>query len=109
MANSITTAQIRASLLAQLKAHKADVALMQGVVNDYCFLHEQVQKMKKDIKKNGLAYPAISSTGKEYLKDNPSVANILKYTNQMMTILKSIKLDVDSILPEGGDEDEEDL
>jgi phage terminase small subunit len=109
MARAITTAQVRTSLLGQLKAHGADIELMQSMVDDYCWLHQQVQEMKKDIKKRGRTYIAVSSTGKEYDKDNPSVTNILKYNTQMTRILQTLKLDAESVLPEGGEDVEEDL
>jgi hypothetical protein len=51
----------------------------------------------------------VSSTGKEYDKDNPSVTNILKYNTQMTRILQTLKLDAESVLPEGGEDVEEDL
>ena len=40
---------------------------------------------------------AISSQGKEYEKENPSVANALRYSQQMLKILQQMGLSVDNV------------
>ena len=63
---------VREDLIEQLRAKGADVAIFEDLIERYLFYRKQEIKMQQDIKKNGLCYKAISSTGKEYMKDNPS-------------------------------------
>ena len=88
---------IRESLIEQLRTHGADVDLYHGLIDDYCFFHEQLQEMRADIEARGRSYKAISSTGKPYDKDNPSVVNALKYSQQMLKILQSMGLKLDTV------------
>lgn len=96
------------SLLTQLKARGADVTVFRKLVSDYCWFDAQLQAMKKDIRDRGRTYLAISSQGKEYEKDNPSVANALRYSQQMCKILAQLGLSVDNVV-EAEPEDEGDL
>ena len=100
---------IRASLIEQLQSHGADVDLYRGLIDDYCFFAEQLQEMRTDIEKRGRSYKAISSTGKPYDKDNPSVVNALRYSQQMIKILQSMGLRLDTVATKKDDKKEEDL
>ena len=88
------------SLLLQLKARGADVTVFRKLVADYCWFDQQLQAMKRDIRERGRTYQAISSQGKEYEKDNPSVANALRYSQQMCKILAQLGLTVDTAVEE---------
>lgn len=99
---------IRASLIDQLQSHGADVDLYRGLIDDYCFFAEQLQEMREDILKRGRSYKAISSTGKPYDKDNPSVVNALRYSQQMIKILQSMGLRLDTVAKKD-EKKEEDL
>ena len=67
--------KIKESLMQQLKEKNADVEHFISLVDDYVWYYEQEKAMQDDIKKRGLSDKTISSQGKEYLKDNPSIKN----------------------------------
>lgn len=96
--------EIRASLLAQLEAHGALVPHYQDLIEDYLFFRALVKKMKRDIKKRGMSYPAVSASGKEYEKDNPNIKLLATYNRQMMDILTKLDLTTDNA--DGGEDDE---
>ena len=73
--------KIKESLMQQLKEKNADVEHFISLVDDYVWYYEQEKAMQDDIKKRGLSYKTISSQGKEYLKDNPSIKNAVMYKN----------------------------
>lgn len=97
-------AKIRESLIEQLQSLHADVPHFLELVDsyiDYCKLEREA---KKDIKKNGMSYKAISSTGKEFDKDNPYGKMLPQYTKAKLQILKDLGLTTKNVSPE---EDEE--
>lgn len=96
---------IRISLLKQLKDKGADVDHFVSLVDDYLWYWEQERKMKADIKERGMSYPAVSASGKDYEKDNPSVKNAVMYNKQKLSILRELGLSTEKVLPP---EDEED-
>lgn len=95
---------IRESLLGQLRAKGADIAHFISLVDDYMFLYDQVQRMKKDIKRLGLVYEATSAAGKSYEKENPAVKNIIIYNRQMLAILKELELSTEEAAGAADDE-----
>lgn len=95
---------VRESLMLQLKSKGADVAHFESLVDDYITYFGLVKKLKADIKKRGLTYPAISATGKEYEKDNPSVKLLPQYTRSMLTILRELGLTTDEPVEDEDDE-----
>ena len=99
------TKAIQESLLAQLKAKNADTEAFIALVQDYIFFAEQLEEMKKDIRKNGRVIESVSSVGKEYTRENPAVANSLRYSQQMLKILSQLGLSVDNVVTEAADED----
>lgn len=98
------SAKVKRSLLQQLKAKGAKLAHFVSLVEDYCWYYDQVEAMKEDIAERGLTYTTISSTGKEYEKDNPSVKLVPTYTRQMLQILKDLGISTDDIPAEEDDE-----
>lgn len=98
-----TKKSIRESLLRQLKASGADLEHFLSLVDDYCWYWEQQRAMQKDIKQRGRTYVAISSQGKEYEKDNPSVKNAQLYSRQMLAILKELGLTTDNVTKDDDD------
>ncbi len=95
-----TKQQIRESLMQQLAAKGADVAHFEALIDDYVEYFGLVKKMKADIRKNGLSYPAMSAAGKEYQKDNPSVKLLPQYTRSMLLILEKLGLTTDKVAEE---------
>lgn len=98
-------ADIRNGLIRQLEIKGVKTSYFLSMVEDYMFLHSQVQKMKASIKKNGVEYEAVSAAGKTYKKENPAVKNIVLYNRQMLAILKELGLNTDGA--EGSEEDDE--
>lgn len=96
--------KVRKSLMQQLEAKGANLAHFAGLVDDYIWYYEQVETMKKDITTRGMSYTSISSTGKEYEKDNPAVKMLPTYTRQMLQILKDLGLTTDKV-PAGEDDE----
>lgn len=97
MAKSITEKTVRESLIQQLEAKGADVAIYESLIRDYMFFWREMRSMQKDIKKRGRTYKSISAQGKEYEKENPSVKNAIMYNKQMLAILSAMGLDTKSI------------
>ena len=105
-----TPDQVRESLIEQLKNRGADIDLYISRIDDYCWFNSQLQKMKADVDEKGMTYQAISSSGKEYDKDNPSVIAALKYSQEMTKILANLKLNAENVIKSSDlDPDEEDL
>ena len=100
----ITVNSIRKSLQKQLKDMGANLAHFESLVNDYCFMWEQCEEMKKNIQEKGLVYESISSTGAEFERENPCTKNLLQYNKQMLAILKKLHLSTDNITAEEDDE-----
>lgn len=69
----IKIAEIKDSLIEQLTLKGANIEVYRDLIDSYIFCTKLERKMQADIRKNGLTYKAISATGKEYMKDNPSV------------------------------------
>ena len=97
--------KIKESLMQQLKEKNADVEHFISLVDDYVWYYEQEKAMQEDIKKRGLSYNAISSQGKEYLKDNPSIKNAVMYNKQKLAILKEMQLTTANVIKTDGDDD----
>lgn len=97
--------KIKESLMQQLKEKNADVEHFISLVDDYVWYYEQEKAMQEDIKKRGLSYKTISSQGKEYLKDNPSIKNAVMYNKQKLAILKEMQLTTANVIKTDGDDD----
>ena len=89
----------------QLKEKNADVEHFISLVDDYVWYYEQEKAMQDDIKKRGLSYKTISSQGKEYFKDNPSIKNAVMYNKQKLAILKEMQLTTANVIKTDGDDD----
>ena len=89
----------------QLKEKNADVEHFISLVDDYVWYYEQEKAMQEDIKKRGLSYKTISSQGKEYFKDNPSIKNAVMYNKQKLAILKEMQLTTANVIKTDGDDD----
>ena len=98
-------ADIKKGLIRQLELKGSKTPHFLSLVEDYLFLHGQVQKMKASIRKVGVEYEAVSAAGKTYVKENPAVKNIVLYNRQILSILKELGLNTDGA--EGIGEDDE--
>lgn len=100
----ITIKSIRKSLQKQLIDMGANVAHFQSLIDDYCFMWEQCEAMKQNMRERGLVYDSVSSAGVDFERENPCTKNYLKYNSQMLSILKELHLSTDNIVAEDDDE-----
>lgn len=100
----VKMAKIKESLIEQLTLKGADIDVYRDLIESYIFYTKLERQMQTDIKKNGLSYKAISSTGKEYTKDNPSVKNSIMYNKQRLAILSQMGLSIDKVESDVNDE-----
>ena len=96
--------EVRDALMQQLRAKGADAAHFESLVDDYMAYFGMVRKLRADIRRRGLTYTSVSSTGKEYEKDNPSVKLLPTYTQAMLRILRELGLTTDEPVDDGTDE-----
>lgn len=99
----VAKTKIREALIKQLRDKGAVVDHFLSLVDDYCWYWEQEKAMQKDIKKRGHSYPAISASGKDYEKENPSVKNAVQYNKQKLAILKELGLTTDNVVSDEDD------
>ncbi len=100
----ITVKSIKKSLQKQLEDMGADLDHFESLVDDYCFMWEQCEVMKQNIRERGLVYPSVSSAGAAFERENPCTKNVLQYNKQMLAILKELHLSTDNIIAEDDDE-----
>lgn len=101
---AITLKKLKESLIEQLKAKGADVDCFIDLVDSYMFYTKKERAMQADINKRGLHFEAVSSTGKTYEKDNPSIKNSVMYSKQRLAILNQLGLTINEV--ESNTEDE---
>ncbi len=100
----IAIEKIRKSLIEQLEAKGANIPLFQDQIESYIFFVEREREMQRDIKERGLSFTATSASGKEYVKENPSVKNAIMYNKQQLDILTKLGLTTASITSDFDDE-----
>ena len=101
-----TKKEIRDSLEKQLQDRGADVLHFQALLDDYIFFYAMQKKMQSDVRKRGITIKAVSASGKEYDKENPSIKLAAVYNQRMLAILKELDLTTESCRPPddgGGD------
>lgn len=85
------------SLVEQLKAKGADIALFSDLIEDYMQHWDLKELMIEDIKEHGLTK---SINGVE--KENPSVKQLPIETRQMLATLQQLGISADSVNGGGG-------
>ena len=100
----IAIKKIRKSLIEQLEAKGANIPLFQDQIETYIFFVEREREMQNDIRERGLSFTATSASGKEYVKENPSVKNAIMYNKQQLDILTKLGLTTASITSDFDDE-----
>lgn len=99
-----TGAKVRRSLIDQLRQRGAAVDVNLALVDDYMKYFEMEKKAHANIKEKGMTYRAISSTGKEYDKDNPSIKIALDCNKQKLSILARLEIAPSTVAVEEDDE-----
>ena len=100
-------AKIRESLIRQLEVKNANVAHFMDLICDYMVLYDTKKALQKDIKKRGVSYETMSSSGFPIIKQNQSFKDLVAVEKQMMAMLKEMGLTTDA--PTGEDTLNEDL
>lgn len=101
----MTAKQVKDSLIAQLQAKGADIALNQSLIDDYMFYWNFERKMQRDVKKRGCTYESTSAAGKTFEKENPSVKGAMLYNKQKLAILKELGITADKVILDNDDDD----
>ena len=99
-------AKIRRDLLDQLKAKGADVLIFRDLIDRYIYFRRLEIEMQRDVSERGLSFLSVSSTGKEYVKDNPSIKNAIMYNKQCLEILKQLDLTTKTVDTDTADDDD---
>lgn len=97
--------QIEADLMRQLEEKNATQEYYVDMVRDYIALFETKNKLRRDIKKRGVAIPWISREGQPGHKKNDSIAELVKVNNQMLKILSDLGLKLVDIKVDDPDEE----
>lgn len=97
--------KVREDIINQLRAKGADVLIFEDLIDRFMFYRDLEIEMHRDIAERGLEYPAVSATGKNYVKENPSVKQAVLYNKQCLAILQQLGLSPKEI--EGDTEDDE--
>lgn len=92
MSRGPSSAAIRESLEAQLREKGADVAVYQSLLDDYMRYWRMEKDLQADIKHRGVNATYTSAAGKEYEKQNPSIAAALQCNKQKLLILDKLGL-----------------
>ena len=99
-----TKKEIRDSLEKQLQDRGADVLHFQALLDDYIFFYSMQKKMQADVRKRGITIKAVSASGNEYDKENPSIKLAAVYNQRMLAILKDLDLTTESCRPPDDDD-----
>ncbi len=97
--------RLRDALMSQLIAIGADIEHYIDIVEDYLQFWDIKRKLQSDIRKRGVSYRDVSSTGVEMYKNNPSVKELVMVNTRMMAILKDLKLTTDNVASDGDEDD----
>lgn len=83
---------IEASLRKQLTALGAAVPHFEDLIDSYLELWDIKQKLQKDIKKRGIRYEEMMSTGVKKSVVNPAIKESVNVNKQMLSILEKLNL-----------------
>lgn len=95
--NMISITRIKKDLKEQLAAQKKTGKFYEDLVDDYIFLKELKDKMKKDIEVNGIRLKVTNGNGFQTEKPNESCTNIIKVNAQMLKILSELNIQDNSL------------
>ena len=88
----VSRERVRESLIEQLRLRGTDTDLNLSLVDDYMSYFDEERKALKSLAEKGDTFKAISSTGKEYDKENPAVRNLEVFNRRMIDILKILNV-----------------
>lgn len=96
--------EVRRSLMEQLTERGADIEVNRGLIEDYLFYCTQEKKMQADVRKNGIIIESTSSTGKDYMRENPAVKLAMLYNKQKLAILKQLEIAPSTVIEPDSEE-----
>lgn len=106
---AVAANKVRTSIEQQLIERGADIDLNKSLIDDYIFYFTMEKKMQADVRKNGIVINAVSSTGKDYRKENPSVKLAMLYNKQKLAILKQLEIAPSTVIDPDDTEEFSDL
>ncbi len=74
----------------QLKDQQKIGKYYDDLVNEYMYLRDVREKLKKDIKDKNVRYKFVNGNGKEQEKPNESIANLIKVEQIMLKIINDL-------------------
>ncbi len=80
--------------------------IFRDLIDRYIYFRRLEIEMQRDVSERGLSYLSVSSTGKEYVKDNPSIKNAIMYNKQCLEILKQLDLTTKTVDTDTADDDD---
>jgi len=83
---------VQKDLLKQLEMKKSNSNYFIDLVNDYMQFWDIKTDLFKDVKKRGVMFTDVSSTGIPMQKNNPSVKEIVGVNKQMLVLLEKLDL-----------------
>lgn len=86
----VSRSRIKRSLIEELRKRGADNDTNRALVEDYLSYCRLEAEALKSLREKGSCYKAISSTGKEYDKDNPAKKDMIEYSKRKLDILKAL-------------------
>lgn len=97
--------EVRKSLIEQLEARGADIALYKDLVDDYMALWDEKEKLKAAMEERGYFYEAFSATGNPIEKENQAFKLFPNVNRQMLATLEKLGLNTETIIREDEDYD----
>jgi len=85
-----TNAEIKESLMSQLKTMGKSSAHFENLVDEYIYLLGLIKNLKQDIKKRGIKYTETMSTGFSKTVNNPSIKDLMAANKQALAILHEL-------------------
>lgn len=93
----MTAKQIEKSLHDQLRANAADIDAFRALIADYMAMYKVCEKLKTDIRQRGTIVQETGSTGQKITKCNPSIKELRDTNKAMLTILRQLGLNIDTV------------
>lgn len=96
---------IKKDLLDQLELQSKYGKFYVDLVDDYIYLYDLKEKLKKDLTKKGIRYNTTNGNGISVEKNNDSLLNLTKINTQMLKILNDLNIKEPSDHSTGDDND----
>jgi len=100
-----TAVLIKEDLILQLQSLNKIGKYYEDMVTDYIYFFQLKNKLKKDIKDQGIRYKYINGNGITVDKPNESIINLTKINTQMLKILNDLGLQTPQIEDDSDGED----